>query len=59
MKESGLYKKTIVDVIYASTGIKITDERFEQLLMLFGKCAEAKCRERRDEKRVAEMEAAE
>lgn len=48
MKESELYKKTIVDVIYASTGIKITDGRFEQLLMLFGKYAEAKCRERWD-----------
>lgn len=35
MKKSEMYKKTIIDVIHASTGVKITDEIFEQLIMLF------------------------
>ena len=35
MKKSEMYKKTIIDVIQASTGVKITDGLFEQLTMLF------------------------
>lgn len=48
MKKSEMYKKTIIDVICASGG-EITDDRFEQLVMLIDAYKE--------EERAAEREA--
>lgn len=60
MKKSEMYKETIIDVInvIGGTGEKITDDRFEQLLMLFDEYAGAVRCEKWEEERAAEREAA-